>query len=117
MSQLTEDNIFDVVGVVDLLGIVSLHSACVAFLKRSITVRNCVAVYVMSKLHGYSDIALDAINLACKHFSYLMEMEEFLDMPVDMLQSCLEDKMLSVYCEDALLNVSNVIIYRYSLIF
>lgn len=93
--------------VADLLGVTSLHSACNAFLRRAITVHNCVSVYIMCKLHGYSDVAHEAVRHACRNFSRLMEIEEFLDMPFDMLVCCLEGKIVNVYSENGLLNVSN----------
>lgn len=107
-SQLKEENIFEIMNVADLLGVTSLNSACNAFLRRAITVHNCVSVYIMCKLHGYSDVAQEAVRHACRNFSRLMEIEEFLDMPFDMLVCCLEGKIVDVYSENGLLNVSNL---------
>ncbi|XP_046659815.1 kelch-like protein diablo isoform X1 [Homalodisca vitripennis] len=100
---LTEENIFEVVNVVDLLGVASLHSACCVFLQRALTVHNCISVYVVCRLHGYADMAQRAVKLARRHFHHLMELDEFLDMPVEMLQACLEGKVLNIYSENSLL--------------
>ncbi|XP_054286791.1 kelch-like protein diablo isoform X2 [Macrosteles quadrilineatus] len=102
--MLTEENIFEVVNVASLLGVSSLHAACITFLRHSITVYNCVSVYTLCHMHGYLDVATEAIKFACANFSRLMELDEFLDMPFKMLQSCLDNKMLNVYSENGLLN-------------
>lgn len=96
--------------VADLLGVTSLHSACNAFLRQAITVHNCVSVYTMCTLHGYSDVAQQAVRHACYNFSQLLEVEEFLDMPFDMLLCCLEAKIINVHSENGLLNVSSCFI-------
>lgn len=103
------------VAVVDMLGVTSLHTACIAFLQHSVMLRNCVSVYSVCQLFGYVDVAKKCVICASQDFTFLMDMDEFLDMPISMLQSCLTNKMLSATSENALLNVRSVFFFTFNL--
>jgi hypothetical protein len=64
---------------------------------------------VITSIYSYLDVALEATKFACANFSRLMEVDEFLEMPFEMLQACLDNKMVNVYSENGLLNVSHTV--------
>lgn len=105
-QQVTDENVYDLMSMADILQLSSLRTACASFLTSSLSPSNCLSVLTAASLHnGYNDLATAAVRYARRHLCDVANNEEFLVAPVDVLLKVFQGRVLNVPDEGFLLKV------------
>ncbi|XP_069687912.1 kelch-like protein diablo [Periplaneta americana] len=101
--EVTEDNVYNLMEVTDLLQVSAVRAACSHYLLSTLNASNCLSVYVRAVLRSYNDLAHKAFRYILHNFKCIMQEEEFLYVPPDTLLRILDSRLLNVADEGQLL--------------
>ncbi|KAJ9583040.1 hypothetical protein L9F63_022619, partial [Diploptera punctata] len=101
--EITEDNVYWLMEIADLLQVSAVRSACSHYLTSTLSTSNCLSVYVRASLRNYNDLAHKAFRYILKNFKYVMQEEEFLHAPPETIVKILNSGLLNVSDEGQLL--------------
>ncbi|KAK3923947.1 Kelch-like protein diablo [Frankliniella fusca] len=104
--KVTDDNVYDLMSIADILQLSSIRTACTSFLMSSLTPSNCLSVLTAASLHsGYNDLANAAIRFTRKHLCEVANNEEYFVAPVDVLLKVFQGRILNIPDEGFLLKI------------
>ncbi|XP_067000718.2 kelch-like protein diablo isoform X2 [Anabrus simplex] len=101
--EVSEENVFALLEVSDLLQILALRAVCSTFLESTLNATNCLSVYTLAGPRGYHDLEHAAFRYILRNFSAVMAEEEFLHAPLEVLATVLESRLLNVKDEGEVL--------------
>lgn len=106
--QVTDDNIYELMSVADILQLSSVRKACASYLMSSLNPSNCLSVLTAASFHcGYNDLINDAVRFARKNLAHVAKGDEFLAAPADVLLKVFQGQVLNIPDEGFLLKVLN----------
>lgn len=88
------------------LNIIFLQTFISFYLQSSLTLENCLQFYIMASRHHYHDLATCALHFLLVNFSKIVENDEFLDLPFEILLEIISSKLLNIRNEENLLEVT-----------
>ncbi|XP_034249410.1 kelch-like protein 5 [Thrips palmi] len=104
--KVTDDNIYELMSVADILQLSSVAKACASFLMSSLSPSNCLSVLTAATFHcGYYDLINDAVRFARKNLASVAKGEEFLSAPADVLLQVFQGQVLNIPDEGFLLKI------------
>jgi len=80
--------------------LIPLRNGCADFMKRHISVANCIGVYFFAKAHECEKLARKAKDIINKQFTALCKQQEFLALPTDKLIEIAGDDNIEVAQEE-----------------
>nr|CAD7588425.1 unnamed protein product [Timema genevievae] len=101
--KVSEDNVYCLMEAADLFQLSAIRTVCCHYLSSTLNSSNCLSVYVRAKLRRYHDLAHLAFRYALQNFDKVINEEEFLHAPADVLFSILSSQLLHVDDEGVLL--------------
>nr|XP_056714853.1 kelch repeat and BTB domain-containing protein 3 [Euleptes europaea] len=102
-TEITNDNVEMFFQLSSFLQVSLLSKACSDFLIKSIDLVNCLQLLSISESYGSTQLFNHALGFARRHFSLLLQTNDFLEMNSEILQKCLEADELNVPDEQHLL--------------
>lgn len=94
-----------VMEIAHFLQVSAIQAACAQYLLSALNTSNCLSVYARASLCGYKDVAHKAFRFILQKFGFVMEEEEFLHVPVEILLSILSSQFINIRHEGQLLEV------------
>jgi hypothetical protein len=99
------ESVYLVMEIAHFLQVSALQAACAQYLLSALNTSNCLSVYARASLCGYNDVAHKAFRFILQNFMFVMEEEEFLHVPVEILLSVLSSQFINIRHEGQLLEV------------
>jgi hypothetical protein len=97
---MTEETVQDLLSAANRFQLLPLRAGCADFMRRHITVSNCIGVYFFAKAHECTGLAAKAKEIINKQFSVLCQNQEFLALPADKLIEITSDDNIEVAQEE-----------------
>lgn len=94
-----------VMEIAHFLQVSAIQAACAQYLLSTLNTSNCLSVHARASLCGYYDVAHKAFRFILQNFRFVMEEEEFLHVPVEILLSVLNSQFINIRHEGQLLEV------------
>lgn len=99
---MTEETVQDLLSAANRFQLLPLRAGCADFMRRHISVSNCIGVYFFAKAHECSVLAAKAKEIINKQFSVLCQNQEFLALPSDKLIEVTSDDNIEVSQEEVM---------------
>ncbi|XP_076122893.1 kelch-like protein 11 [Alosa pseudoharengus] len=96
-------NVHEVLELADRFLLVHLKEFCGEFLRRKLSLGNCVAVHSLGHMYSLERLASRAAELIRRHFQQVALDEEFLTLPFHLVRDWLADAEVTVETEEVLL--------------
>ncbi|UYV65628.1 IPP [Cordylochernes scorpioides] len=100
---LTRENVQEVMATAHQLRILELLDVCCNFLLEELHPSNCVGIYRFAEMYSCTNLKVKAKIYVERHFSDIIEEEEFTELPKDLLKGFLKSEGLSIHNEYQLL--------------
>ncbi|XP_052256287.1 kelch-like protein 12 isoform X2 [Dreissena polymorpha] len=97
---LSEETVQDLLSAANRFQLLPLRSGCADFMRKHITVSNCIGVYFFAKCHECEVLAVKAKEIINKQVSQLCQQQEFLSLPADKLIEIISDDNIEVTHEE-----------------
>ncbi|XP_026872191.2 kelch-like protein 11 isoform X2 [Electrophorus electricus] len=95
-------NVHDVLELADRFLLVQLKDFCGEFLKRKLSLTNCVAVHSLAHMYTLDQLALRAADMIRRNFHKVIQDEEFYTLPFHLVRDWLSDAEITVDSEEVL---------------
>lgn len=97
---MTEETVQDLLSAANRFQLLPLRAGCADFMRRHITVSNCIGVYFFAKAHECNVLAAKAKEIINKQFSGLCQNPEFMSLPADKLIEITSDDNIEISQEE-----------------
>lgn len=97
---LTEETVQDLLSAANRFQLIPLRKGCADFMRKHITVSNCIGVYFFAKAHECVSLAAKAKEIINRQISTLCHNQEFLSLPADKLIEITSDDNIEVAEEE-----------------
>ena len=97
---LSEETVQHLLSAANRFQLLPLRDGCADFMRRHISVTNCIGVYFFAKAHECDMLASKAKEIISKQFSLLCRNQEFLSLPADKLVEIISDDNIEVSQEE-----------------
>ena len=97
---LSEDTVQHLLSAANRFQLLPLRNGCAEFMRKHISVTNCIGVYFFAKAHECDVLADKAKEIISKQFSVLCHNQEFLSLPADKLVEIISDDNIEVSQEE-----------------
>ncbi|PSN37426.1 hypothetical protein C0J52_19033 [Blattella germanica] len=101
--EITEDNVYWLMEIADLLQVSSVKASCSHYLISTLNTSNCLSAYARASLQNYNDLAHKAFRFVLQNFRHVMQEEEFLHVSPEIILKVLSSRLLNVLDEGELL--------------
>lgn len=98
--EVTEDNVQVLLPAANLLQLTDVRDACCEFLKAQLHSTNCLGIRAFADMHSCSDLMIAAHSFAEKHFSEVVQADEFLALPTIQVEELVCSDQLTVPSEE-----------------
>lgn len=98
--SLSEETVQHLLSAANRFQLLPLRNGCAEFMRRHISVTNCIGVYFFAKAHECEVLASKAKEIISKQFSVLCHNQEFLSLPADKLIEIISDDNIEVSQEE-----------------
>ncbi|KAL6474752.1 hypothetical protein MHYP_G00157920 [Metynnis hypsauchen] len=95
-------NVHEVLELADRFLLVQLKEFCGEFLKRKLSLANCVAVHSLAHMYTLDQLALRAADMIRRNFHKVIQDEEFYTLPFHLVRDWLSDAEITVDSEEVL---------------
>ncbi|XP_056626906.1 kelch-like protein 11 isoform X2 [Triplophysa dalaica] len=95
-------NVHEVLELADRFLLVQLKDFCGEFLKRKLSLGNCVAVHSLAHMYTLDQLALRAADMIRRNFHKVIQDEEFYTLPFHLVRDWLSDAEITVDSEEVL---------------
>lgn len=99
--EITLENVQQLMVTASILQVSPVQTACARYMHGHLEVANCLSVLQFAVLYGCDDLRHAAFTFAENHFCEIMEMEEFLEQPVRVIDVLIGSPRLAVETEEA----------------
>ena len=97
-TDITIDNVQDLLEASNYLQARELNMRCIEFMIRNLDVSNCVAVLKLADQLSLEKLLQDSINFIGDHFQELFEhSDEFKSLPVELFAKCIKSDRIILY--------------------
>ncbi|WAR03750.1 KLH20-like protein [Mya arenaria] len=97
---MSEETVQDLLSAANRFQLLPLRTGCADFMRKHITVSNCIGVYFFAKAHECNVLAVKAKEIISKQFTSLCQQQEFLSLPADKLIEIASDDNIEVTQEE-----------------
>ncbi|XP_020660832.1 kelch repeat and BTB domain-containing protein 3 [Pogona vitticeps] len=101
--EITNDNVEMFFQLSSFLQVSLLSKACSDFLIKNIDLVNCLQLLSISESYGSTQLFDHTLKYAQRHFSLLLQSNDFLEMNFEILEKCIEAEELNVPDEETVL--------------
>uniref|UniRef100_A0A8D0BWM3 Kelch repeat and BTB domain containing 3 n=1 Tax=Salvator merianae TaxID=96440 RepID=A0A8D0BWM3_SALMN len=102
-TEITNDNVEMFFQLSSFLQVSLLSKACSDFLIKNVDLVNCLQLLSISESYGSTQLFEHTLEYAQRHFSLLLQSNDFLEMNFEILQKCLEADELNIPDEESIL--------------
>ncbi|KAJ7984567.1 hypothetical protein DPEC_G00356130 [Dallia pectoralis] len=95
-------NVHEVLELADRFLLVQLKDFCGEFLKKKLSLANCVAVHSLAHMYTLDQLALRAADMIRRNFHKVIQDEEFYTLPFHLVRDWLSDAEITVDSEEVL---------------
>ncbi|XP_049601772.1 kelch-like protein 11 isoform X2 [Syngnathus scovelli] len=95
-------NVHEVLELADRFLLVQLKDFCGEFLKKKLSLTNCVAVHSLAHMYTLDQLALRAADMIRRNFHKVIQDEEFYTLPFHLVRNWLSDDQITVDSEEVL---------------
>lgn len=92
-------NVEDMVIVADMLQFTDAIELCVKYMKGQLDCSNCAGIYCFAKQHAFKDLEKTAWEFMQSHFYQIIQEDEFLNLPFDVLTSLVKSEHIAIESE------------------
>lgn len=97
---ITMENVVHILPAASMFQVDKIVNACCEFMRRNISVSNCLGIASFADLHSCSELKALADEYAIQHFSEVIQVDEFLQLSIDPLLQLISSDALNVYSEE-----------------
>ena len=98
--DVTEDNVQSLLPAANLLQLNDVRDACCEFLQSQLHPTNCLGIRAFADLHGCLDLLVNTKNYIERHFTEVLECDEFLGLQPDQVAELIASDTITVPCEE-----------------
>ncbi|KAK0134771.1 Kelch-like protein 11 [Merluccius polli] len=95
-------NVHEVLELADRFLLVQLKDFCGEFLKKKLSLANCVAVHSLAHMYTLDQLALRAADMIRRNFHKVIQDDEFYTLPFHLVRDWLSDAEITVDSEEVL---------------
>ncbi|XP_041736617.2 LOW QUALITY PROTEIN: kelch-like protein 11 [Coregonus clupeaformis] len=95
-------NVHEVLELADRFLLLHLKDFCGEFLKKKLSLANCVAVHSLAHMYTLDQLALRAADMIRRNFHKVIQDEEFYTLPFHLVRDWLSDAEITVDAEEVL---------------
>uniref|UniRef100_A0AAX7SI17 BTB domain-containing protein n=1 Tax=Astatotilapia calliptera TaxID=8154 RepID=A0AAX7SI17_ASTCA len=95
-------NVHEVLELADRFLLLQLKDFCGEFLKKKLSLTNCVAVHSLAHMYTLDQLALRAADMIRRNFHKVIQDEEFYTLPFHLVRDWLSDAEITVDSEEVL---------------
>ncbi|KAI5102868.1 kelch-like protein 11, partial [Silurus meridionalis] len=100
--RVSTSNVHEVLELADRFLLVQLKEFCGDFLKRKLSLANCVAVHSLAHMYTLDQLALRAAEMIRRNFHRVIQDDEFYTLPFHLVRDWLSDAEITVDSEEVL---------------
>ncbi|KAG7325351.1 hypothetical protein KOW79_011667 [Hemibagrus wyckioides] len=100
--RVSTSNVHEVLELADRFLLVQLKEFCGDFLKRKLSLANCVAVHSLAHMYTLDQLALRAAEMIRRNFHRVIQDDEFYTLPFHLVRDWLSDAEITVDSEEIL---------------
>ncbi|XP_060795292.1 kelch-like protein 11 [Neoarius graeffei] len=100
--RVSTSNVHEVLELADRFLLVQLKEFCGDFLKRKLSLTNCVAVHSLAHMYTLDQLALRAAEMIRRNFHRVIQDDEFYTLPFHLVRDWLSDAEITVDSEEVL---------------
>ena len=97
---MTEDNVQSLLPAANLLQLTDVRDACCEFLQSQLHPTNCLGIRAFADLHGCLDLLVNTKNYIERHFTEVLECDEFIGLQPDQVAELIASDTITVPCEE-----------------
>ncbi|KAG8139908.1 hypothetical protein E2320_002672 [Naja naja] len=87
--------------------LIRLKEFCGEFLKKKLSLSNCVAIHSLTHMYSLNQLALKAAEMIRRNFDKVIEDDEFYTLPFHLIRDWLSDSEITVDSEEILFEMRN----------
>jgi len=97
---ITMENVVHILPAARMLQVDRIVDACCEFMRRNISLGNCLGISSFADLHSCDELKSLADEYAIQHFSEVIQVDEFLHLSIDLLLQLISSDALNVHSEE-----------------
>lgn len=98
--DVTEENVQSLLPAANLLQLTDVRDACCEFLQSQLHPTNCLGIRAFADLHGCLDLLANTKSYIERHFTEVLECDEFLGLQPDQVAELIASDTITVPCEE-----------------
>ena len=97
---ITMETVVHILPVARMFQVDRIVDACCEFMRRNISIVNCLGIASFADLHSCNELKSLADDYAIQHFSEVIQVDEFLQLSIELLLHLISSDALNVHSEE-----------------